>query len=235
TWIDASDFTKVDRGDPYPNYGLTPEDELQPWIDHAPLMGTLLDEDRLLAWQNGIYTLSRDYQEEISVNVKGTRVIPLNDAWHLSFPSGWDAPQHLDLPELKPWSALEDPGTRVFSGTAAYSRSFVLEMLNSSNRLLLDLGRVSHIAEITVNSKVVTTLWAPPFRADITPYVQADTNQLTVKVTNTWYNRLIHDAGLSEPERKTWTISGPKADAQPEVAGLIGPVRLYIGKVATLE
>jgi hypothetical protein len=69
---------------------------------------------------------------------------------------------------------------------------------------------------------------------DITPYVQAGSNTLAIKVTNTWYNRLIFDAGLPQAERKTWTINSPEADTPMELAGLVGPVKMCVGKVVNL-
>jgi hypothetical protein len=56
--------------------------------------------------------------------------------------------------------------------------------------------------------------------------VKQGENTLKVKVTSTWFNRLAFDASLPETERKTWTISGPKAGAKLKEYGLLGPVNL---------
>jgi hypothetical protein len=231
TLIDATDRTKVDQGDPYPNFGLGVDDILQPWIDPAPLNATFNHADQhLIAWRDGLYTITRKDQSNVSVTIRGTSSTPLTTDWTLAFPPGWDAPSVLELPNLKPWSALHDLGSRSFSGTAVYNKTFRLDSVKTSGRYILDLGQVAHIAEISVNGKMAATLWGPPFRVDITPYVEVGSNQLTVKVTNTWYNRLIYDAGLPEKERKTWTIHSPGTDAIMEASGLIGPVVLHTGK-----
>ena len=73
-------------------------------------------------------------------------------------------------------------------------------------------------------------LWCEPYRVDITSAVRQGANTLKVSVTDTWFNRLVYDAGQPESNRKTWTISGPKKDAPLRDSGLIGPVRIVVGK-----
>ena len=51
-------------------------------------------------------------------------------------------------------------------------------------------------------------------------------NTLKVSVTDTWYNRLVFDAGQPEAKRRTWTIAGPKKGSALRDSGLIGPVRV---------
>ena len=53
-------------------------------------------------------------------------------------------------------------------------------------------------------------------------------NEIRIRVTSTWYNRLVYDAALPELERKTWTIRGPAPDAPFLPAGLMGPVLLQM-------
>jgi hypothetical protein len=235
-WMDATDLANTDREEPYPNYGLTPEDTLQPWIDPELVIATSMNNgEEWIAWRDGVYTFSREKGREVSMEVEGTRRQTLDRNWTLSFPAGWDAPSPVSMPELMPWSALDDPAARAFSGTAVYQTKFQLEPGGTKDHYLLDLGRVANIAEIFINGEPVITLWAPPFRVDITPYIRSGSNNLEVKVTNTWYNRLIHDAALPEAERKTWTINSPGADAELEPAGIVGPVILQTGKAVKLE
>ena len=73
----------------------------------------------------------------------------------------------------------------------------------------LDLGDVEVIATVRVNGILVRTLWAPPFKVDITSALKPGTNQLVVEVTNTCANRLAYDSTRAEPERKTWTLNSP--------------------------
>jgi len=147
---------------------------------------------------------------------------------------GFAAPvtlRSLELPALKLWSELEDQAARSFSGSATYTYELKLDTLRPDERALLDLGQVANIAEVSVNGKPAATLWTAPFRSEITSFLKPGINRIMVTVTSTWRNRLAYDAGLPEAQRKTWTISGPPADAPREEAGLKGPARLRVGRV----
>ena len=144
--------------------------------------------------------------------------------WTLSFPEGWGAPESIDLDRLVSWTDLPiGREGRHFSGTATYRTSFVGA---KGENVVLDLGEVEFVADVFVNGRKVRTMWAPPYRCVIGDFVTDGKNELRIDVTSTWFNRLAYDAGLPENERKTWTISAPKADASPKPAGLIGPVTL---------
>ena len=82
------------------------------------------------------------------------------------------------------------------------------------------------IATVTLNGKKLRTLWCAPYSVDLSSALRKGKNELTIEVTSTWFNRLVYDAGLPEAERKTWTISGPKANAPLRKSGLMGPVVL---------
>lgn len=97
-----------------------------------------------------------------------------------------------------------------------------------AGEIVLDLGKVSSWAEIFVNDKAAGTLWAEPYACDISKFLSRGENEIRIRVTSTWYNRLVHDAALPELERKTWTIRGPAPDAPFLPAGLMGPVLLQM-------
>ena len=77
-----------------------------------------------------------------------------------------------------------------------------------------------------VNGKDLGDVWSQPYRIPLTGAVKAGRNTLKVSVTDTWYNRLVFDAGQSEADRRTWTIAGPPKDSPLRDSGLIGPVRI---------
>lgn len=49
-------------------------------------------------------------------------------------------------------------------------------------------------------------------------------NEIEVRVTNSWHNRLSYDASLPKKQKKTWTLAGPKKDSPLKPAELLGPV-----------
>jgi hypothetical protein len=91
-----------------------------------------------------------------------------------------------------------DFGVRHFSGTATWRTRFTAPPVNGE-RLFLDLGRVEVIAEVQVNGRSFATLWKPPFRLEVTDALRSGSNELTVRVTNLWPNRLIGDEHFPTP------------------------------------
>ena len=125
--------------------------------------------------------------------------------WSLSFPAGWNAPEHLALDKLVSWTELPEDGARYFSGTATYTRRIALDAVPAPDeRTMLDLGTVKEIAEVEINGQSYPTLWKPPFRIDVTEAARkaAGVLDVTVKVTNLWPNRLIGDERL--PPHNEW-------------------------------
>lgn len=153
-------------------------------------------------------------------------IADINGVWSLSFPEGWGAPAQIETEELKPWCELPvSDEARAFSGTVRYTTSFNIDASADGN-VVLDLGTVSSVAEVRVNGKSAGTLWCSPYITEIGKYVQPGKNILEIDVTSTWFNRLVYDASLTEPERKTWVIHGPDCDSELVPYGLLGPVSI---------
>ncbi len=156
-----------------------------------------------------------------------SRLADLDGAWTLAFQPGRGAPATpIELDQLASWSVFPDTGVRHFSGTATYTRSITVPQPPRAG-VFLDLGDVRDIAEVSVNGKAVGTLWKAPYRVDISGALHAGANQVEIKVTNLWVNRLIGDAQPDAKQHYT-TVPTPayRADAPLLPSGLIGPVRL---------
>ena len=135
----------------------------------------------------------------------------------------------VQLDKLIAWDQREEEGVKHFSGTATYAKQINVDpaLIGENKSVYLDLGEVKNLAQVTVNGQDVVTLWKPPFRADITKFVKPGANELRVKVTNLWPNRLIGDAGLPPEQRTTWTAYDTYKKESPLLpSGLIGPVKL---------
>ena len=76
-------------------------------------------------------------------------------------------------------------------------------MIGEGKVLMLDLGEVQVIAEVKLNGQDLGILWKPSFAVDISDVVKPGKNQLEVKVTNLWPNRLIGDEQYADDSR--WT------------------------------
>jgi hypothetical protein len=111
-----------------------------------------------------------------------------------------------------------------FSGTAIYEKSFNLPDSYRDKKLVLDLGRVSSVAEVYVNGRQAGTLVWSPYKLDITEFVKPGENRLKIRLTNTEAN-----ARAVGPSHRIL--------ANIDVCGLEGPVQIvpYIEKTLTLE
>jgi hypothetical protein len=102
--------------------------------------------------------------------------------------------------------------------------------------VLLDLGVVKNLAELSVNQKAVGILWKRPFSADITGLLRPGTNQLEIRVTNLWPNRLIGDQKVPRDKRVTWTTFNPYTASSPLLdSGLLGPVVVRVGRMVSIN
>jgi hypothetical protein len=172
--------------------------------------------------------------------------------WELKFPPNWGAPASVTLEKLISWTDDANAGVRYFSGTAAYEKDINIsgERLKNGRELWLDLGAVKNFAEVSLNGHDLGVLWKPPFRVNITAAAKPGSNQLVVKVTNLWPNRLIGDEqlpadrewnGKELKEWPQWVLDGKPSptgrftfttwhhwtkDAPLLESGLIGPVLL---------
>jgi alpha-L-rhamnosidase len=160
--------------------------------------------------------------------VSETTLDTLSGPWDVAFQAGRGAPPSLTLETLGSWSSDETPGVKYFSGTGTYTKTLEApqEWLARGGRIWIDLGDVKNLAEVSLNGKLFGTLWHAPYRVDVTDAIKAGQNQLSVKVTNAWVNRLIGD---EQPGGEKYTfadIKPYKANSPLLASGLIGPVRI---------
>ena len=140
----------------------------------------------------------------------------LDGRWQLSFPPQYSygdrIPQTQTLDKLFSWTQHPDEKVKYFSGTAVYRQSFEAapEISESGSPIYLDLGDVEVIAEVRVNGKDLGILWKPPFRVEVTDALVKGRNELEVRVTNLWVNRLVGDEKY--PEVLKWRPDGMPAE-----------------------
>ena len=156
-------------------------------------------------WSPGNYIIHQANGHEQKVSVaKVPSTVRIAGSWRVQFPKDLGAPDQITLDSLISLSEYPVAGVRYFSGTAGYSKTFNLlpEYKAKGIRLVLDLGGVKNIAEVTLNEVNLGILWKPPFSVDITASARSGENHLDVNITNLWINRLIGDE--QEPDDCTW-------------------------------
>jgi hypothetical protein len=146
----------------------------------------------------------------------------------VEFDRKWGGPEKTVFKELVLWNEHDDPGIKYYSGAAVYKKNFHLSAGQlEKNNILLDLGEMFNVAEVTINGQHTGVWWIKPFRNEVTRYLRAGENSLEIKVVNLWPNRLIGDQLLPEEERFTKTnVIKFTADYPLLPSGLAGPVTL---------
>jgi hypothetical protein len=152
----------------------------------------------------------------------------------------------LNPDELVSWTdSLE---TKHFSGTGVYTTTVNLPpgYVGEDTRLVLELGDVGNVAEVSLNGKSAGVIWMRGQTLDITSLAVEGDNQLEVRVTNTLINRV---SGLKEfppvPEELRERLgNGLHEDDAPAHellgytplprSGLLGPVEIRPYKRVTL-
>jgi len=148
--------------------------------------------------------------------------------------------------KLHSWT--DDDNTRFFSGVATYERS--LDVTGSPSSAILDFGDgtplevqqtrngmqtwfdppIREAAVIYVNGQRAGSLWCPPYKIDIAPFLKTGRNDLRIQVGNTGLNYM---SGRKLPDYKLLNLRyGERFQAQDMdkvqvlPSGILGAVRL---------
>jgi len=207
---------------------------IQGLADHNGLHHLLIDE-------NGT---AKNYRTEIW-NLPSS--LTLSGPWNMVLQADDFGRLDTTLTALASWTANQ--ATRHFSGTGQYEMEFTLtdDYLKNDLRLLLDVGRLGNIAEISVNDQAAGVIWMQGQQLDISDLVQKGRNRLVLRVTNTQINQV---AGMKEPppvpehlvehlgRKGSWYSAqarGPIGFKPLPASGLLGPVRILPQKKLSLN
>ena len=83
-----------------------------------------------------------------------------------------------------------------------------------------------------MNGKPVGLVWEPPYRLNVTADLKHGANEIEIKVTNEWTNRIVGDR--LAPEKRVLPEAGPAprgggaffGPREPAESGLLGSVKL---------
>jgi len=211
-----------------------------------PITGAIGPAD--IDTQQGGLRLQLDPGQTLSVKTYRNAFNYSGPGWPYTTPAGspseiegeWSVDFIAGGPELPPpfktrlltsWTDLAGAAGESFAGTARYTIRFAPDI--EASRYLLDLGHVADSARVSLNGKPIATLFAPPFRVEISPRM-SDNNTLTIEVTNVAANRIrdLDRRGVKWRIFKDINLVGidykPFDAAQWPVrpAGLLGPVTI---------
>jgi len=223
----------------------------------SPRLVTGKGAPRLLAWESGDYSLKTATGSAKTVTVPALpAVMDLAGPWQLEFKSPVGAQPKTTFDRLISWPDHTDAAIKYFSGAATYRKVFDFpssSIHDPRSPISLDLGRVEVIAEVKLNGKDLGILWKPPFRVDISAALRPGANDLEVRVTNLWPNRLIGDEQFPDDADfdflikswPDWLVKGTPRPSKDRVtfttlkgyykgssllpSGLLGPVTIRTG------
>lgn len=114
-----------------------------------------------------------------------------------------------------------------FSGSLLYRIVFT-HSGNQGQRIVLDLGRVYHSAEVTLNDILVGRRAWPPYEFDVTNTILPGENELAIRITNTlanqWLRPDVHERDITSWNNAYLSRIRPFLNDGMHT-GLIGPVR----------
>jgi len=168
--------------------------------------------------------------------VNTTPLATIDGSWNVAFQPGLGAPESVEMPKLDSWTNNANAGVKYFSGTATYTKTLqaAQNWFTPGAQIVLDLGNVGDLAQVSINGKSVGTLWKPPYQIDVTSALKPGDNKLEISVTNEWTNRITGDAAAPAGQKVLSGGGGGRgfggaATAKP--SGLMGPV-LVVSKTS---
>ena len=217
---------------------------------HQTEQPSIVQEDGKFYWltpQPGRIALTDEKGRQHEATVESVpEALEIRGSWNVHFHQKWGREWDETFPELISLDKSDKEDVKYFSGTAIYTKSFNLpNTLTKKNLCLrLDLGQVYVMAEVILNGKNLGLLWNAPYDVDITKAARTGENNLEIRLTNQWVNRLIGDARLPEDKvQNGWPewMQHPdvprqsgrttfvafkfwNADSELLPAGLLGPV-----------
>jgi len=181
---------------------------------------------------DAVFVVFRSKTGKSSVSIEKpveSELAKIEGPWNVSFQPDRGAPASAVLDQLTSWSDNSDQGIKYFSGTGTYSKTIQVpeSWLKSGAETWLDLGSVKNLAEVILNGKSLGIVWKTPFRVDLTSALKQGENQLEIRVTDLWVNRLIGDQQPGTKTKITYTTQAfYKADSPLIPSGLLGPVKI---------
>jgi hypothetical protein len=158
--------------------------------------------------------------------VTQTTLTTVEGPWAVSFQPDLGAPPSITLDTLASWTESTDAGVKYYSGTGTYTRTIQApaDWFKKGAHLCIDLGAVKNLAEVLVNGKSLGIVWHSPYRVDATSALKPGANEVVVKVTNAWVNRLIGDQQPGATKITFADVKPYKATSPLLPSGLLGPV-----------
>jgi hypothetical protein len=166
---------------------------------------------------------------------------PIAGPWRVDFVKGGpERPASRTIEKLTSWTTIGGDEMQRFSGSADYTVRFSRPGTPTADAWEVNLGTVRDSARVTLNGREQATLIGPTYRLTVPASALAETNTLTIRVTNLAANRVADLDRRGVPWKKFYNVNFPArlpdnrgadglfsaAKWTPLDSGLIGPVTI---------
>jgi hypothetical protein len=209
---------------------------------------------QLAPYESRVFVVSNKDESEAAARAPARGPVferaKFNTGWTIRFGSQGPAQA---LPHLDSWTGIQ--GREHYSGEADYTRDFDIPSIPRGGlHYFLDFGAgtpttdnrpiyanglhalldppIREAAIIYINGECAGSLWHPPYRMDITPWLHGGTNHLEIRVYNTAINMLAgqppHDYSALYAKYGKRFEPQDMDNLQPIPSGLLGTVSLLM-------
>lgn len=140
-----------------------------------------------------VFTRKKDrltvkYKDKVETNL-----LNMDDSWDITFFNKWTEEKiELEQHGLENWAESIDNRLKYFSGMIIYKNNFDLKELPDSKLIYLCFDNLYEVASVAINGvRLKQEIWCKPFRVNVASYLRRGINQIEVRVSNSWRNKII--------------------------------------------
>lgn len=156
-----------------------------------------------LASFESVFVIFTDYPmtDKCDEKIRLASEFTIKAPWKLEFEDVRQVKEPVEFDVLIPLNENRSPEIKYYSGTTIYNNSFEINENPNGKKVNVLFDEIYDIAEVFINGSSAGILWTRPYALDITRFIRKGNNEITVKVANTWINRIVGDEQL-EPDMK---------------------------------
>jgi hypothetical protein len=170
------------------------------------------------------------------------KIKTINDFKETELPEKWDIDFENSLTgerfslhdtTLFDWTTSGDERVKYFSGTATYKTRFTISPF-ASHSSTIHLENIGVVATVFVNGQEAGALWTKPYSLEISNLLKEGENELEIRVTNIWRNRIVAHLNGYFPNNPLWMLNPPSAESYGiwlEPSGIWGKTKIRTGEI----
>lgn len=151
---------------------------------------------------------------KVAPDIKRGELVKVLDKWDVKVDT-----ITLEQAVLTDWRNIDQ--LKYLGSKGRYTTTFAMNSIEKGTHYLIDLGKVYHVASLTLNGRSLGTCVFMPFIMDVTPYLKKGINKLEIEVTPTKFNEFVKRGIDKDRMFKRLKECGLQAQ------GLVGPVTIY--------